>query len=126
MIYRTTFALLTVLNSKQRVSNRFQIGCFNIRSSPFEPAASLERISFVEPNLNNIGRRTSHALLMFLFVTVQEPIVLGTWLKPGVHLDLVGAFTLEMRETDDEVRKGGERLRSRWENGTCDLEKRAY
>jgi hypothetical protein len=31
--------------------------------------------------------------------------VLGTWLKPGVHLDLVGAFTLDMRETDDEVRK---------------------
>ena len=29
------------------------------------------------------------------------PIVLGAWLPPGVHLDLVGAFRLHMRETDD-------------------------
>jgi len=29
------------------------------------------------------------------------PIVLGAWLAPGVHLDLVGAFNAGMRETDD-------------------------
>jgi alanine dehydrogenase len=29
------------------------------------------------------------------------PLVLGSWLKPGVHLDLVGAFNKDMRETDD-------------------------
>lgn len=28
------------------------------------------------------------------------PLVLGRWLKPGVHLDLVGAFKKDMRETD--------------------------
>ena len=33
----------------------------------------------------------------------NEPIVKGAWLKPGAHLDLVGAFTLEMREADDEA-----------------------
>ncbi|GAQ85224.1 ornithine cyclodeaminase [Klebsormidium nitens] len=33
----------------------------------------------------------------------KEPITLGAWLKPGAHLDLVGAFTLDMRETDDEA-----------------------
>jgi ornithine cyclodeaminase len=31
----------------------------------------------------------------------REPIVLGEWLAPGVHLDLVGAFRPDMRETDD-------------------------
>lgn len=31
------------------------------------------------------------------------PIVRGEWLKPGVHLDLVGAFKADMRETDDEA-----------------------
>ena len=30
-----------------------------------------------------------------------EPIVRGDWLAPGVHLDLVGAFRADMRETDD-------------------------
>ena len=29
------------------------------------------------------------------------PIVQGAWLPPGVHLDLVGAFRRNMRETDD-------------------------
>ncbi len=31
------------------------------------------------------------------------PLVLGRWLKPGVHLDLVGAFRKDMRETDAEA-----------------------
>src|SRR4030095_2601165 len=29
------------------------------------------------------------------------PLVRGEWLGPGVHLDLVGAFRPNMRETDD-------------------------
>ena len=29
------------------------------------------------------------------------PLVRGEWLRPGVHLDLVGAFRKDMRETDD-------------------------
>jgi ornithine cyclodeaminase len=32
-----------------------------------------------------------------------EPLVRGAWLKPGAHLDLVGAFNLAMREADDEA-----------------------
>jgi ornithine cyclodeaminase/alanine dehydrogenase-like protein (mu-crystallin family) len=32
-----------------------------------------------------------------------EPLVRGSWLKPGAHLDLVGAFTPRMRETDDDA-----------------------
>ena len=36
-----------------------------------------------------------------------EPVVKGAWLKPGAHLDLVGAYTPKMRETDDDaVRRG--------------------
>lgn len=30
-----------------------------------------------------------------------EPLVRGAWLKPGTHLDLVGAYKPTMRETDD-------------------------
>ncbi len=33
----------------------------------------------------------------------DEPLVKGDWLKPGTHLDLVGAFTPTMREVDDEA-----------------------
>jgi len=31
------------------------------------------------------------------------PLVLGRWLKPGTHVDLVGAYKRTMRETDDEA-----------------------
>ncbi|WP_413990937.1 ornithine cyclodeaminase family protein [Labrys okinawensis] len=31
------------------------------------------------------------------------PLVKGDWLRPGTHLDLVGAFNLQMREADDEA-----------------------
>lgn len=32
-----------------------------------------------------------------------SPLVLGRWLAPGTHLDLVGAFKRHMRETDDDA-----------------------
>ncbi len=32
----------------------------------------------------------------------------GAWLRPGQHLDLVGAFTPEMREADDAAIARGE------------------
>lgn len=31
------------------------------------------------------------------------PLIKGSWLQPGVHVDLIGAFTPNMRETDDEA-----------------------
>jgi ornithine cyclodeaminase/alanine dehydrogenase-like protein (mu-crystallin family) len=33
----------------------------------------------------------------------HEPLVHGRWLKRGVHLDLVGGFTPDMRECDDDA-----------------------
>jgi ornithine cyclodeaminase/alanine dehydrogenase-like protein (mu-crystallin family) len=35
--------------------------------------------------------------------TAREPLVRGAWLRPGQHLDLVGAFTPDMREADVEA-----------------------
>ncbi len=31
-----------------------------------------------------------------------QPLVRGAWLRPGSHLDLIGSFTPEMREADDD------------------------
>ncbi len=33
----------------------------------------------------------------------SAPLVLGEWLRPGVHLDLIGSFKPTMRETNDEA-----------------------
>jgi len=32
-----------------------------------------------------------------------DPVIRGAWLRPGVHIDLVGGFTPQMREADDEA-----------------------
>ncbi|MCG6891720.1 MAG: hypothetical protein LJE92_19215 [Gammaproteobacteria bacterium] len=37
----------------------------------------------------------------------EQPIIRGEWLKPGSHLDLVGAYTPAMREADDECLRRG-------------------
>jgi ornithine cyclodeaminase/alanine dehydrogenase-like protein (mu-crystallin family) len=33
----------------------------------------------------------------------SEPVLKGAWLRPGQHLDLIGAFRADMREADDEA-----------------------
>ena len=35
--------------------------------------------------------------------TAREPVIRGASIKPGTHVDLVGAFTREMRESDDAL-----------------------
>jgi ornithine cyclodeaminase len=43
------------------------------------------------------------------------PLIQGAWLAPGTHLDLVGGFTPEMREADDEAcRRARIHVDSRW------------
>jgi len=37
--------------------------------------------------------------------TAREPVLRGAFIRPGTHVDLVGAFTPEMRESDDELVK---------------------
>ncbi|WP_420861553.1 ornithine cyclodeaminase family protein [Algirhabdus cladophorae] len=32
-----------------------------------------------------------------------EPVLKGAWLRPGQHIDLIGAYRPDMRETDDEA-----------------------
>ena len=36
-----------------------------------------------------------------------NPLLKGEWLRPGQHLDLIGAYRPDMREADDEVLRRG-------------------
>jgi len=54
----------------------------------------------VEP-ADNLEQSAREADLISCATLSKEPLIRGAWLKSGVHLDLVGAFTPEMRESDD-------------------------
>ena len=54
----------------------------------------------VEP-ANDLERSAREADLISCATLSKEPLIRGAWLKSGSHLDLVGAFTPEMRESDD-------------------------
>ena len=33
----------------------------------------------------------------------REPVLKGAWVRPGTHVDLIGAFRKDMREADDDL-----------------------
>jgi len=45
----------------------------------------------------------AHADIITAATLSNTPLIHGSWLKPGTHVDLVGAFKPSMRESDDEA-----------------------
>lgn len=37
----------------------------------------------------------------------RSPVIKGDWVQPGTHVDLIGAFRLDMREGDDDLLRKG-------------------
>jgi len=54
----------------------------------------------------NLQKGVQAADIVCCVTTSHTPVVLGQWLQPGTHLDLVGAFKPDMRETDDAAVAG--------------------
>lgn len=50
---------------------------------------------------DNLEQSAREADVISCATLSTEPLIHGAWLKPGSHLDLIGAFTPQMRETDD-------------------------
>ncbi len=66
-------------------------------------AASLTRADLRVECAADLEAATRWADIVSCATLSREPLVLGAWLKGGQHLDLVGAFTRDMREVDDEA-----------------------
>ena len=43
----------------------------------------------------------------------RAPVLRGAWIRPGTHVDLIGAYKADMREADDALIAGGAPLRRR-------------
>ena len=51
----------------------------------------------------DIESTVRNAQLISSATMTVEPIIHGDWLSPGTHLDLIGAYRLDMREADDDA-----------------------
>ncbi len=70
-------------------------------------ARSLQAKGFAADATEDLEAAACAADIVTTATLSAEPVMKGAWLKPGAHLDLVGAYTPKMRETDDEsVRRG--------------------
>jgi ornithine cyclodeaminase/alanine dehydrogenase-like protein (mu-crystallin family) len=63
-------------------------------------AASLSQEGFEASVPESLETAVGEADIVSCATTSSEPVVFGKWLKPGVHVDLVGAFRPTMREVD--------------------------
>ena len=52
---------------------------------------------------NDIKEALNIADVISCATLTQKPLIMGDWIKPGQHLDLVGAFTPDMAEADSKA-----------------------
>ena len=65
--------------------------------------ATLAQFGLSATLVDDLASAARQADIISVATLSSEPLIRGAWLKPGTHLDCVGAFKASMRETDDDV-----------------------
>lgn len=86
----------------QAYSSLFSDATFTVWNR--SPAAALamttdQRVTATE----NLETAVHHADIICTATMSKEPLIKGEWLRPGQHLDLIGAYRPDMREVDDDA-----------------------
>jgi ornithine cyclodeaminase len=63
-------------------------------------ADEMNDMSFETVAIDDLERACEDADIISCATLAQDPLIRGAWLRPGQHLDLVGAYTPQMREAD--------------------------
>lgn len=67
------------------------------------------RAEGLQANLvSDLEQAARHADIISCATLSQAPLIRGDWLQPGVHLDLIGSFTPQMKESDAQCFIGNE------------------
>lgn len=53
--------------------------------------------------VTNLAEAVARADIISTATMAKTPVLNGAWLQAGQHLDLIGAFTADMREADDDA-----------------------
>ena len=70
----------------------------------------VDKINGLSPSIetsDDIALSASTADIISTATMAHEPVLKGKWVKPGTHIDLIGAFTSDMREADDFLMSSG-------------------
>lgn len=73
---------------------------------PVQAHALLDSLTDVSADLSvasDLRSAAQAADIIASATSAREPILFGEWIQPGTHIDLVGAFTPDMREADDAL-----------------------
>ncbi len=57
---------------------------------------------------DNLEEACASADIITTATMSKEPVLRGEWVRPGTHVDLIGAFRPDMREADDNLLQKGE------------------
>ena len=69
-------------------------------------AAAAEAMAHEVPGVtvaHDLAEAVAAADIICTATMATEPLIRGEWLRPGTHLDLIGAYRPDMREVDDEA-----------------------
>jgi ornithine cyclodeaminase len=69
------------------------------RSAAVANAMTTDRVTATE----NLASAVAAADIICTATMSTEPVIKGAWLRPGQHLDLIGAYRPDMREVDDDA-----------------------
>jgi ornithine cyclodeaminase/alanine dehydrogenase-like protein (mu-crystallin family) len=88
------------------------LGSFTIWNRTFEKAKALaetlQSSGLAVSAASDLPGAVAQADIVTCATMSTQPILQGTWLQPGTHVDLIGAFRADMREADDEVLTRGQ------------------
>jgi ornithine cyclodeaminase/alanine dehydrogenase-like protein (mu-crystallin family) len=79
------------------------VSVWNRRAGAAQALAERLRARGIDASaVTDLGRAVADADVVSCATLATQPLIEGRWLRPGTHVDLVGAFTPEMRESDSE------------------------
>lgn len=76
-----------------------QIAVWNRTTAAAQDLAEAEGVVAVD----DLEKAVRAADIVVTATMASAPVIKGAWLRPGQHLNLIGAYRADMRETDDEA-----------------------
>jgi len=96
----------SILGAKLLAREKITIWARNIEKAEI----LINKIKGLSPTIetnDDIELSASTADIISTATMAHEPVLKGKWVKPGTHIDLIGAFTSDMREADDFLMSSG-------------------